>query len=207
MDQVIRLDLPNPFYRLLALLHYTSRYLSPHLSPDQEQALQRIHHIATDSAQPEESGKGKEKIHPVQSSEEIVASLEEIFERKIDLNSESDELPPATPLPAKKQTLAGTAAVAGSNNGKKKAKRNSAPKPGDPPVDITPPSEAVSEAQSAAVEEVSLHGAAMDLVWCLAATLLQSDGWSYREIEKFLKGILSAVLSTERSAPVPLASP
>lgn len=146
------------------------------------------------------SVKDKRSIRPVQSSEEIVASLEEIFERKIDVDCAADMLSHATP---KKQNL--SVAVAGGGGGggngtKKKAKRNHVPKSGDPPVDITPPSEVVlppADIDEQSVKEDPLPDAA-DLVWCLAASLLQSDGWSYREIEKFLKGILSAVLSTER---------
>lgn len=46
--------------------------------------------------------------------------------------------------------------------------------------------------------EIEIESSEFELVLCFGLSLQSSDGWTYREIEKFIQSILSLVLSTEK---------
>lgn len=203
MDHVIRLELPNAYYRLKAILHYTAIYLASYLSQTQKDNLDHLYRLTI----PSDDGKSR-KAAPDHSAAEIIEILEEFFQKKITLTDSVSPIPPTS----KK--------VASNSATKKKSKKSS--KSDDPPVDTTPQSEGSSvDAQSKVTNSssFSLHSCfpqekndsmpkdekgetppeEVDIVWCIGVNLFQSEGWSFREIEKFIKGLVAAVLSTERS--------
>jgi hypothetical protein len=205
MDHIIRLDLPDPFYRLRALLLYTSLYLSLYLSSAQREVLEQLHQC---TLVPSKASAG-EAILPSHSADEIIEKLEARLQGKVSLHS--------APLTASKKESPTPSATSANSN--KKKPRKPAPRPADAPMDISPEGEDPVSAKVRPTVAPQTHspqahngphedgllslsdgaGEVLDLVWCVGVSLLHSDGWSYREFEKFFKGILAAVLSTERS--------
>jgi hypothetical protein len=201
MDHIVRLDLPDPFYRLRALILYTSLYLSLYLSSAQQEALQQLYHSTLESLETEK--KKSQDILPSHSSVEIIEKLEARLGKRVSLQSIS--------LTPSKKPCSATPASSTKKKSRKPSSRSS-----DAPVDITPQNEDLSSVKVCLCTGSAVHpsqeqngnegglaagggdGEELDIIWCMGISLLHSEGWSYREIEKFFKGILAAVLSTER---------
>ncbi len=103
---------------------------------------------------------------------DIVAYLEKTYETKI---SSSVSCPAPAIINASSDVSTQNVTIS------KKQKKKSAP--------INVESASPSQGES---------GNVLDIIWCVGVCVGESNGWSFREIEKFLQSVLAAILSTER---------